>query len=398
LILLGFVSHPHGTIEQMFESLGLEIKHEAAVEVGSIDDASLDAGVAPLARLRNQLDALEASRLAAWDRRKLWALSGAKSAAAELAHRTRQPIAECRARLAVARAMARLPVAAEAWLAGDITGEHVRVLARACNPRSEPFMARDEAVLVDQAKRYRFDKWVKAVAYWSEHADPDGTSENELARNERRHLSLQPTPRGWALAGFLAPVGGETVANELRRLEQQLFDADWAKAKTVLGRDPLANELERTSAQRRADALVEMAARSAGSHTQAKPLFTVLLGPDVLGSLCELETSGRVVSPSALRDWIDDALLETILFEAGEREVRVSRKRRFTGALRRLIEVRDRECYHPTCDVTAPHCQGDHIEPHAAGGLTSPDNGRLACGHHNRLRHRRPPPPDPPPD
>jgi hypothetical protein len=139
-----------------------------------------------------------------------------------------------------------------------------------------------------------------------------------------------------------------------------------------------------------------MAARSAVSKGRARPLFTVVLGPDTMAGMCELERSGRVLPPAALREWMSDALVEAVLFEAGNRRVAVSRKRTFTGALRRLIQVRDRRCYHPTCDETAPTCEVDHIEPWIVGGMTSPENGRLACGHHNRLRnHHRGPPPDP---
>jgi hypothetical protein len=194
------------------------------------------------------------------------------------------------------------------------------------------------------------------------------------------------------MSGWLTPAGGEAAAGELGRLERLLFDADWAEARLRLGRDPVVTELGRTSSQRRADALVEMARRSAGSNGRTRPLFTVVMGPDALRDLCELEASRQVIPPSALREWLDDALIECVLFAEGERQVRVSRKRRFTGALRRLLEVRDRECFHPTCEETAPHCEGDHIEPWGAGGLTSPENGRMACPTHNRNRHRRGPP------
>jgi HNH endonuclease len=45
-------------------------------------------------------------------------------------------------------------------------------------------------------------------------------------------------------------------------------------------------------------------------------------------------------------------------------------------------------------DTTTQHCQVDHIIPHAQGGPTTQTNGRLACDHHNRARHK-PPGPDP---
>ncbi|MGH7361314.1 MAG: HNH endonuclease signature motif containing protein [Candidatus Methylomirabilales bacterium] len=56
----------------------------------------------------------------------------------------------------------------------------------------------------------------------------------------------------------------------------------------------------------------------------------------------------------------------------------------------------DRECFHEFCDLPAEQCQVDHIEPHAAGGKTTQGNGRMACGHHNRDRHRPPETPPPP--
>jgi hypothetical protein len=144
-----------------------------------------------------------------------------------------------------------------------------------------------------------------------------------------------------------------------------------------------------------ADALVEMARRSgtvAGGRAP-KPLFTAVLGSDHFAHLCQL-ASGQVLPPSALLPWIGAADLERVLFDGGpSRVIDVSYKRSFTGALRRLIEVRDQFCYHPSCDVPAEECQGDHIEPHSQGGITAQWNGRLACGHHNRCRNR----PDPPP-
>ncbi|MGH9278895.1 MAG: HNH endonuclease signature motif containing protein, partial [Acidimicrobiales bacterium] len=69
------------------------------------------------------------------------------------------------------------------------------------------------------------------------------------------------------------------------------------------------------------------------------------------------------------------------------------RRRFFDGATRRAIEVRDRECYSFFCEAPAQHCEVDHVQPWSAGGLTTQQNGRLACGYHNRWRnHRRGPP------
>jgi hypothetical protein len=62
----------------------------------------------------------------------------------------------------------------------------------------------------------------------------------------------------------------------------------------------------------------------------------------------------------------------------------------FVGATRRIVEVRDRECFHEYCDLPAEDCDVDHIIPASEGGPTVQGNGRMACGFHNRdaYRHR----------
>src|SRR4051794_29094324 len=216
----------------MFGSLGSEIRAVATVDIDALSADEHMAAVVELARCRAQLDAAEARVLAAWDAKRAWVETGAKSAAAALTHVTRQSKAECTARLRAARAMRTLPLTGDAWLAGDVTREHVRLLARARNERTTELLVRDEAMLVQQASTLSFSAFAKVMAYWLQHADPDGTSEKELERNDRRHVSVVQTPSGeWLLSGLLDAVAGESVASELARIEQELFDDDRTEAK-----------------------------------------------------------------------------------------------------------------------------------------------------------------------
>ena len=81
--------------------------------------------------------------------------------------------------------------------------------------------------------------------------------------------------------------------------------------------------------------------------------------------------------------------MERVVFEAPDRVRNVGVRRRiFTGATRRAVEVRDRECFSEFCDIAAEDCEIDHIQPWTNGGLTVDGNGRPACGYHNRRRHR----------
>jgi hypothetical protein len=280
---------------------------------------------------------------------------------------------------------------------GDITGAHVDVMASLRCDETEEALARDEALLVDQARRLRFDRFTRATAYWRQLADPDGADAEAERLRARRDVYLVKSLAGtWLGQMNLDPINGTIVSEELERLEHELFEADRAEARATLGRDPgPGDRLARTLGQRRADALVEMATRSKSCPGQARrpaPLFTVLVGWETLhGRICELE-NGTVVPAGSLLAWLDRADLERAVFAPGKRVEISPTTRLFTGATRRAIEVRDRECAHPGCDTTARFCQVDHIQPWALGGLTTQENGRLLCPSHNGERNQRPPP------
>ncbi|MGH9278159.1 MAG: DUF222 domain-containing protein, partial [Acidimicrobiales bacterium] len=171
---------------------------------------------------------------------------------------------------------------------------------------------------------------------------------------------------------------------------------DWAEARARVGEGVRATDLARTPAQRRADALVEMARRAGAVPEGARmpvPLVTVLVDyPTMGGRVCELAV-GTVVSPGSVLRLLEKSWVERVVFDGPDRVMGVGVRRRFfDGATRRAIEVRDRECYSLFCEAPAQHCEVDHVQPWAAGGLTTQANGRLACGYHNRWRHRRAPP------
>ena len=180
------------------------------------------------------------------------------------------------------------------------------------------------------------------------------------------------------------------MAGALGRIEDELFAADWAEARARLGDGVCADALGRTPAQRRADALVEMARRAMAVASGARlpePLFSVLVGYETFaGRICEL-ADGTVLAPGALVDWLGEGWVERMVFDGPDRVQNIGVRRRiFTGATRRAVEVRDRECFSEFCDTAAEDCQIDHIEPWSAGGLTVDDNGRPACAYHNRRR------------
>jgi hypothetical protein len=350
--------------------------------------------VLELHRQLARLDAVASRASARWDAKQEWAPSGARSGAAWLAAATHIPRSEANRRLRLGRVLRHLPHTETAWLAGDISSAHVAALAAARTDELAAAMQRDEAALVAKARAQSFRVFTRDLDYWRLTNDPDSEDRRFKRQVDGRYLHLSQTFQNtWALDGSFDPINGSILADTLGRIERELFDQDWKEAAARLGRDPITAELQRTPAQRRADALVEMAIRARTapkSGRRPEPLFTVTIGLPRFEQLCEL-ANGTVIPPGALVGYFTSAWIERVVFGPKSRVLDVGvRQRLFTGADRRAVEVRDRnQCFHDLCDDEAE--QIDHIQPFAWGGPTTQTNGRGACAFHNRQRHRGPP-------
>ena len=365
---------------------------EALIASGAAHYGDCDS-IVELHRLSSRFESFVTEATAAFEVGEEWAAEGAKTAPAWIATRCRLSRAAAKRRVRLGRSLRHLPEVAEAWREGDIGVDQARAIASARRHRTEASMARDEAMLVSQAAELGFEDFYRALSYWKQLADPDGADACDEERKASRDVFLEAGFGGmWLGQMTLDPVSGTIVSGELNRLEHDLFEADCAEAKERLGRPARIDELARTSAQRRADALVEMAARSATAPADGirpAPLFSVFVGYETMhGRICELE-NGTVLAPCALAPWMDSAYFERAIFSLGNRIDVSVRARLFSGGTRRAIELRDRICTHPHCYEPAANCQVDHIETYAQGGLTTQDNGRLLCGFHNRLRNQR---------
>ncbi len=166
-------------------------------------------------------------------------------------------------------------------------------------------------------------------------------------------------------------VGGATFKEAWDRIDNEFRLADEAH----LAEDGF---LPRTAAQRRLDALVEMAIRATANGDSAnrpRPLVTVTIGDESFKRLCEL-SDGTVVSPGELVPYVGDLDVNAILFDGPFYAIGGTSTRTFTGLLRRATEVRDRHCQHPAGDGDPINrCDVDHVVPKAAGGSTCQCNG-----------------------
>ncbi|QGG94740.1 HNH endonuclease signature motif containing protein [Actinomarinicola tropica] len=372
--------------------LGDAIDELAAHEL-SLDDApALSHALLDLMRRGSQLETVTAEVGAQVDSSTVWTDDGSRSCAAWLSRATARPRHECATLLRLGRAVRTMPHVAAAWRRGALSTWHVEQLVAAA--RKVPGAFPDaERWLVARADELDADGFAQVVRHWRLWAAPDDAEEDAVDRYRRRRLHLSPGLDG---TGFMDvefdPVGFETFSTALTRIEHEMWEEDWADARRRLGDAATRSDLARTDAQRRDDALIEMSRRASSTPPGSRPpapLVTVHVDHETLTvRICEL-SNGTQLTPGEVLPLLTAADIERAVFDPAGRIIDLGRRSRlFVAGTRRVVEIRDRACTHPTCRVPAERCDVDHVVEWQAGGSTSPDNGQLRCPSHHRERHR----------
>lgn len=364
-----------------------------------LTDVELHLSVVELQRNIDRLNAVQSRLLAVWDSRKIWADDGSKSVSHRLSRETGMSVGGAKHLVLRSRRLSSMPLCMTSFLNGELSTSRVDLLVRVNQPALLSQFVEDEEMLVEMTKNLSFSDASKALSYWAQCADESRSDSKAQKQLESRSADVARTFEGTVdLRSLFDPVSGEIFLNEFEAIEKELFEADWKKAKLIHGELVTHGLLERTNSQRRCDALVEMAKRSAssGAGQVSKPLITVLVGYETFaGRVCEL-ASGTVISPSQVVGLLEEADIERIVFDGPSRIIDMGHKRNFKGALRRAIEIRDRHCQDPSgCDVPAKNCEVDHIHPWSWGNPTNQFNGQLLCPTHNRGKGAGPPAPSP---
>lgn len=357
----------------------LHMASEQVLSVGAtgadaLADAELHGLIVAVQAERDRLGVAAAELLAVWDQRRCWRQDGSRTAPLRLSRDTHTSMRTAHTEIARAHGIGRVPGVRDAVVAGVLSLDHVDLFMQANQPHRAAHYLRDEADLVARCAGLRHRDARNLLQYWCQAVDDEVGHPPTLPKPSRLHAST--TIDGTVvLDGLLDAIDGSIVADELRRLERELYLED-QRTGTV-----------RLRSERMAAALVVMAKRSASAPAGARrpaPLFSVVIGERTFDQLCEL-ANGAIVHPLQLVPHLDSAIVESILFDGPSTIIATSSRRTFVGALRRAIQVRDRRCTHTSgCDIPADRCDVDHIVPFSRGGRTSQFNGRIECRPHNR--------------
>ena len=209
---------------------------EALVESGADNYGDGDS-IVELHQLQSRFESFVTEATAAFEAGEEWAADGAKTAASWIATRCRVSRA---GRQAPGSPRAHAASPARRWRRPGVRvpsgPTRPSAIASARRHRTEASMARDEAMLVAQAAEMGFDDFYRVLEYWKQLADPDGAEASDEERKASRTSSSNRVSSGmWLGQITLDPISGSIVANELNRLEHDLFEADCAAGQRAPG-------------------------------------------------------------------------------------------------------------------------------------------------------------------
>ena len=309
---------------------------------------------------------------------------------------------------------AKLRRVAQVWnnaLAGGQVGvAQTRLMARiAANPRiPTDLLVRGIWQLMADAMDVSYVEFERRALTFEALADPIGAAEKAERNRQRRTATMHQQPDGsWSLHAKFDDVGGPEFLEIFCWYVDREFARDWAEATERLGEGNVdVTELRRTEAQRRADALVEMARAAAACPPDTKrPLPTVnfiidertaratadndLVDPLDYRNVTSRTDRGHRVDPNAIIGVSLWALIRRVVTNSPGVVIELGRTSRlFTGHAREAVMLLEPTCIWPGCDQPHSWCHADHLTSWSTRGPTNPDNGAPPCARHNYLKEQ----------
>ncbi len=383
------------------EPLASALDALASEQVDTLSNEDLRTEMADLLVAVNRLNAELTRRVQEFDRRGLAIDDACRSTAGWLRTFGRLSAPAASACVKRARLAGRLPALSQAAADGDISPDHLDRVTRLADRVGVEVAAQADQVLADSARHLDPTTLGRLCERIVAHVDPDGAQPDAAADFARRAITLSPFDGMVLVRGQLDPDGGAALVTALNAL---------------MG-PPAADEL-RSPAQRRADALVELArgALRDGHLPTAggvRPQVAVLVPAARLAGQdqdTESECAGprdsgqswmvNLAAPAWL-DWVGDIpdvvarriacdadVWRVLLDPATSQPLDVGRTHRLVPAwLRKALHARDRGCRFPGCHTPAAWTDGHHLHHWADGGPTSLSNIVLLCRFHHVLVH-----------
>jgi len=316
---------------------------------------------------------------------------GHRSPTGWLATVTGESIGHCKTTVTLVARLARMPRVAAHFADGLLAESALRLLAEAWHPDIADVFQRDETLLLRWATELPHADFKLVLDTWRLHADHEREADEAADRYDRRSLHVSRMLDGMGkLDGVLDPEGLALVREALRTLARP------------------AELDQRTPAQRRADALVDMAritldavsqpaptesAPAGGRHKRNRPKVMATIEYQHLvdgdgGGVIDTNLDRIVVPTETIRRLACDAGIHRYVTGPLGTVVDHGRQQRtVTDRQFERLHIRDHGCRWPGCGTPAAGCDAHHATHWLDHGQTEDGNLVLLCWHHHHTLH-----------
>src|SRR6266540_1110465 len=369
------------TSTEVFEEIDSLLDLLNSEELAESASASLGHDIRELERIGNRCQGESMRRLRRFDKDQGFAASGALSTRSWLRWQCHLTGGVARHRVNLARRLPELAQTTGAYAQGSISYSHASLIAKTAEHCARNWEANAESILVKAARELDPYQLKKACIKMRHYLEPQGVLAEANEIHESRQVFLSQTLDGvFYIDGQLDAEGGATL--------QTALDA-------LMG--PPKPEDERTTPQRRADSIMEMAQRQLDGGRLPKVAGQK---PHLMVNVDLATLAGQPHSPAAELEWAQpipaetarrlacDCSLTPILHGAESHQVEAGPTTRvIPPSMRRALNARDKCCRFTGCDMPVAWCDGHHLKHWAEGGPTALWNLLLFCRRHHGLFH-----------
>jgi Domain of unknown function (DUF222) len=309
---------------------------------------------------------------------------GYRSPAAWLSTTTCEGFGQCKITLRLAERIQHMSLIRTAFGTGTLAETALRLLVDAWAPDIADHFDRDEPMLLGWATTLPARDLKMVLDTWRMHTNPDREQQTTQQRFDNRCLHMSRLLDGVGrLDGTLTAESYQLVHEAIRALSQP------------------ADDETRTPAQRRHDALVQMATITL--NTFNAPIVQNRRRPKVIATATitdlaastgggSIDTGGErtVVPIDTVRRMACDCELHRYLTEPSGHIIDYGRSKRLISNTQfDLLVIRDHGCRWPGCAIPAAGCDAHHADHWLDNGETEPDNLILLCWYHHHLLHEQ---------
>lgn len=336
--------------------------------------------MADLVGLHASLEARVVGELVAWDATGLWGPTGdgARSLACWVADHAQVSKRAAVRLVGLARLCARAPVTLAAWVDGRLSSAQVEAIAAAVPQGLRALWADHEDAVVPTLRGLDEAHTRAAMRHWADRARAETGTEPRDRTNDRSCYLDATLDETAQLRANLTGEAHAAIAAALRLAEGTPDGGD-----------------ARTAAQRRHDALVEVALSyldrtTTGHHSHHRAHVNVVVERSVLttGHGCGTDLgSGATLTAEEVRRIACDAAIHRV-YRSGSTVVDYGRSTRTIPApLFTAVSIRDGGCRFPGCSRSAGESRGHHVQFWEDGGPTDQANVVLLCNLHHWVVH-----------